>query len=267
MKGAKGGKSGGRKGGKAAKGRKGGRRRRQNPNNVSEYASCSVKHTITDNQGQPFVVNRLYDAHAINLGQFQRAVQVAQAYQFFRIKKVAITLKFGYDTFQAGAGAATRPNAYYIIDKSQSVPATITLEAMKQMGARPHACDNKPFIMKWSPAVLTEDQAVGGPLPSQYKISPWLSTNAANLGAFVPSTVNHNGIYWYVDMAAVAGVQYNYTAEMEVQFEFKKPLWTTSASATPSLGIAIAVQNTSPDGVVGGADEGQDIGGKLLTTP
>jgi len=251
----KGGKSKGRKGGKGLRQKKSGRRGASS--NVPDKASLSVKRTIVGPGpgNRPFVVNTMYDAHNIALIDYQRAINVANAYQFFRIKKVAVTLKVGYDTYQAGAGAATRPNLYYMVDKSQSIPATVTLEALKQMGARPHQLDNKPFSITWAPSVLTEQQTAAGPVPAKYMVSPWLNTNNANLGAFVPSQVPHNGLYWYVQMDATGGVEYQYTAEIEVQFEFKKPLWTGSLSATPSRGIAYAVTNSSPDGIEGGADE------------
>jgi len=238
--------------------KKGGKRRaprRGRSTNVGEHASCSVKVSLTDAQGNPYVVNRMYDVHNITLAQYARAVQIAQGYQFFRIKKVALTYKIGYDTYQAVAGGPTRPQFYYMLDKSQSIPATVTLEALKQMGARPSACDEKPIVRQWAPSVLTENQTVAGAIPAQYKISPWLNTNQNNLGAYVPSLVQHNGIYWYVQMDATNQVNYQYTVEMEVQFEFKKPLWTATPSSVPSIGSKIAVLNDSPDGIVGGADE------------
>lgn len=230
-------------------------RRNKRSSNVSEHASCSVKVSLADPQGQPFLVNKMYDLHNINLAGYPRAVQIAQGYQFFRIKKASLTYKIGYDTYQAVAGGPTRPQFYYMLDKSQSIPATISLEGLKQMGARPSACDEKPIVRSWSPSVLTEEQTLAGPTPSKYATSPWLNTNAANLGAFVPSLVQHNGIYWYVQMDATAGVGYQYSVELELQFEFKKPLWTAAQSSVPSIGAVPALLNNSPDGLVGGADE------------
>jgi len=228
--------------------------KKKSSTNVTEWASLSVKNSLTDPQGNPFVVNRMYDVHNIRMADYPRAVQVANAYQFFRIKNVAITYKIGYDTYQATAGGPTRPQFYYMLDKSQSVPVNVSLEGLKQMGAKPSACDEKPLVRQWAPAVLTEQQSLAGPVGAKYVISPWLNTNQNNLGIFNPSTVNHNGIYWYVQMDQTAAVQYQYTVEIEVQFEFKKPLWTGSLSATPSLGVKPAIQDDSPDGIVGGSD-------------
>lgn len=239
-----------------AKPKKAGKRRApRRTNNISEYASASVKETIVPQGGSAFVVNTMYDLHNITLSTYDRAVQIAQAYQYFRIKGVKLTLKIGYDTYQAGAGAATRPNLYFMIDKGQTIPTTVTLESLKQMGARPLRCDEKPKVLSFTPAVLQDVNTIGGAFPSQYKISPWLNTNQANLGAFIPSAVQHNGIYWYVQMDSTGGVGYNYSCELELQFEFKKPLWTALPSAVPSTGVQTAPKNDSPDGIVGGADE------------
>lgn len=224
--------------------------------NVPDIASLSVTRSLQQKPGGPFVVNTMYDLHDISMDEYQRAVQVAQAYQYFRIKSARLTFKIGYDTYQAGAGAATRPNLYYMVDKGYSIPTNVTVEQLKAMGARPKVCDNKPISLTWSPAVRTYDNAPVGPLPTQYKVSPWLSTNAAaDIGAFLANPTNHNGIYWYVQMDATGGVQYNYNCELELQFEFKKPLWTGTVSSTQSTGAVPATLNDSPDGIVGGADE------------
>lgn len=225
---------------------------RRRKGNVADVASLSVKKTITQVGGLDFNSGIMYEVHNIRLADYDRAVTVAQAYQHYRIKQVSLTFKFPYDTYQAGAGLASRPNFYYMVDKSQSIPLTITLEGLKQMGARPRPVDDKPLTVRWGPSVLTETQAGVPDLASQYKISPWLSTNANNIGAFAPSTVNHNGLYWFADQQFGPGIFYQ--AELEVQFEFKKPLWTKTLSATPARGITLAVEDGSPDGVVGGGD-------------
>ena len=225
---------------------------------VPDVASLSVNRSLARPAGGPFLVNQMFDLHNISLDDYQRAVQVAQAYQYFRIKSARLTFKIGYDTYQAGAGAATRPNLYYMVDKGYTIPTNVTVEQLKSMGARPKVCDNKPISITWSPAVRTYDNAPVGPLPTQYKVSPWLSTNsAADLGVFLANPTNHNGIYWYVQMDATGGVDYNYNCELELQFEFKKPLWTGSQSATPSESAVLAALNNSPAGIVTGKQIGR----------
>lgn len=212
--------------------------------NVPDRASLSVKRTLTPTGGGNFAGNVMYSKLDTQLSQFDRALTVSKAYQYYRISKIKLTYLFPYDTFQAGVGNSSRPNFYYMLDKSSAISPLITLEGLKQMGARPRAVDNKPTSIQWSPTVLTEDNAVGGPLPAQYKVSPWLSVNA--------DSITHLGVYWYLEQLFVGGTQYE--VEMEVQFEFKKPLWNASASATPAVGAVIATLDNSPDGIVGGGD-------------
>lgn len=222
------------------------RRNYKKTSNVSEYASCSVKRTIQGAGAPPgtFLGNTMYEVHNVALLDYARALTVSRAYQFYRIKHVRITYKFPYDTFQQAVGGASRPNFYYMLDKAQAIPIGINLEGLKQMGARPRQVDEKPISIAWSPTVLTADETLAGPLPAQYKTSPWLSSD-------VPD-VQHNGVYWYVDQqfpAAPAGTQY--TAEIEVQFEFKKPLWSTQSVGGPiAQKVSAAVEDSSPDGIV-----------------
>lgn len=222
---------------------------------VAEYASLSERVDITPPAGGNFVTNQMYNVLNTNLAQFQRASAVAANYQHFKIKQIKITLKYAYDTFQGAVGASSRPNLYYMLDKSGSIPINPTLAALKAMGARPHAIDNRQFTITWKPSVLNEVLAAGGGSQgAQYKITPWLSTSQTpvTVGVWNPSTVPHLGLYWYAEQLFAGGVQFN--AEMEVQFQFKKPLIKFVPAAVAAQGIAIAVKDDSSDGIVGGAD-------------
>lgn len=225
------------------------RRRRAIPRaprrtNVSDVASLSVKTTLTPPGGGNFACNLMYSQVNVNLAQFDRAVTVAKAYQFYKIASVKLTYLFPYDTFQAGVGNSSRPNFYYMLDKSGAISPAATLAQLKQMGARPKACDNKPLSIQWKPSVLTEEETLGGAVAAQYKLSPWLSVNAP--------VIQHRGIYWFLEQLFAGGTQYE--VEMEVQFQFKKPLWTGSEGATPAIGAVPAILDNSPDGIVGGPD-------------
>lgn len=223
---------------------------------VSEFASCSERVDITPPGGGNYATNVMYGQNTTNLGQFARATAIAANYQFYKIKQVKLTLKLAYDTYQQAAGNASRPNLYYIIDKSGSVPTTTTLASLKAMGARPHAFDNKQFTITWTPSVLNEvfgAPPAGNPQGAQYKISPWLSTNEGVVSPAVwnPSTIPHLGLYWYAEQLFVGGVQFN--CELEVQFVFKKPLVKT-IPGPPAKESVIAVKDDSSDGIVGGPD-------------
>lgn len=233
--------------------RSGVRKGRTTARDVPDMASLSVKRTINQVGGQNFNTNEMYELRNTSLDGYDRAVQVAQAYQHYRIKKITLTLKPIYDTYAQGIGNnISKPNLYYMIDKSGSLPDNITLEEMKQMGAKAHAFDEKPFTISWRPSVLTGETSAPGVLSSaQYKVSPWLSTSANPLvNPWVPSTVDHLGVLWYVEQlfAPAEGVVYN--AEVEVQFQFKKPLMPASEGAVSAKKVELAQRDNSPDGIV-----------------
>lgn len=241
--------------------KKGGKRRGRlsHRKDVADVASLSVVRSIVPAGGGNFATNNMYIADTTDLASFDRAVQVAKAYQHFRIKKITLTLKPSYDTYQQGAAGAagSRPNVYYMIDKSGSIPTNINLEGLKQMGAKARRFDEKPFVISWAPSVLdVAQQAAPGVFQSaQYKVSPWLSTSANPMGAvFAASTIDHLGCFWYVEQLFGGGIQYE--AELEVQFQFKKPLWYQPGNqpVPPAIGIQVAELDNSSDGIVGGPD-------------
>lgn len=227
--------------------------------NVPEYASMSCKSTLT-NPGTPsglFNGNTLYSQNTTCLNLFPRAKTAGTIYQHFRIKNVKLTWKPMYDSFVSSGGTSSKPNLYYMIDKSGSIPSNVSLEGLKNMGAKPKALDERPISVSWAPSVLQGALQVSGTIvPAKYTISPWLSTdNAPFTPAFQASLINHLGIYWYMDQTlAIIGDPYVYTMELEVQFEFKKPLVEGLTSEIPAVGAELATLNHSPDGIVGGGD-------------
>lgn len=220
---------------------------RKSKTNVSDFASCTVIRTLT-----PALTNQTYSYDNFALQDYDRAVGIAKGYQHYRITGITVRLKPAYDTYSQ-ATPLQKPNLYYMIDKSGSIPDNFTLEGLKQAGARPYAFDEKPRHITWRPSVLTEDLNLGGAASAtQYKVSPWLATNAnaTNPGAWVPSTVAHLGVKWYIEQG---GGNTTVNVEVEVQFQFKKPLFPVLAQS-PALGLSYAVLDASPDGVQGGTD-------------
>lgn len=246
----------GRKGGR----RPAGRRRPARRTNTPEYASLSVKRSINDG-GNQFSSNRLYNLMNVQLADYPRAVQVARAYQHYRISRIAITFKPTLDTFASLPGpgnSSSKPRLYYMIDKAGAVPTNISLEGLKAMGARPRDLDERAIVVSWKPSVLEATMfqpGVATTAPSKYLLSPWLNTTSIPVqpGVFVPSGIDHLGLYWYCDML-IDQVGYQYSVEVEVQFQFKKPL-TDILSSVPAVPASYAVINNSPDGIVGGNDD------------
>lgn len=201
--------------------------------NVAEWASCSETYSnINPNPGAPpltnamFPSNTMYTKRDFALDQYTRASTIARGYQHFRIKKITMKFKPLVDTFTNSGALASVPNLFYMIDKSGSLPNNPTLPMLKQMGAKAHRFDDKSIVVSWRPSVL--DLAATTPAAAsaaQYKVSPWLSTNANQLGVGLwnPSTVDHQGIFWYSEQDVSVTPAY-YSIETTVEFQFKKPL-------------------------------------------
>jgi len=226
--------------------KKGGKRRSK-AMSQPDKASCTVVRTLGGG-----ITNQMFAYGSFNLADYARASGIAQYYQRYRITGIKLTFKPEYDTFAAG-GTVAKPNLYYMIDKSGSIPDNVSLEGLKQAGAKPHAFDEKPISVSWKPSVLNEVQ-INGLLSagSGYKISPLLATDATpgNPGVWTPSTVNHLGIKWYMECSNTSlGVN----LEAELQFEFYKAVMP-SLTQNPAKGLQYAVIDESPDGVEGGTD-------------
>lgn len=216
--------------------------------NVADFAGLSCSRTLVGN-----VTNTMYKFNTFNLSDFPRAVQVARAYQHYRVTGIKLTMKPAYDTFAQGA-PLQKPNLYYMIDKADAIPTTATLESLKQMGARPRAFDERPISISWRPSVLTEDQnLLLGSVATQYKVSPWLSTsgNPGAPGIWIPSAVLHKGLTWYMEQAGGNTTVY---VDVEIQFQFKKPLIDSVPNPTPAIGMTYGKIDASPDGIEGGTD-------------
>lgn len=227
-------------------------------NNVGEFASLSCARTLTLTPPDPnaTVVNTMYNFNNFALADFPRAARVAQGYQHYRITGVKLTFKPVVDTFPAGgAGAFQKMNFYYMIDKADAIPTNVTLEGLKQMGARPRSYDEHPISITWRPSVLNDAESGVAGQPAQYKVSPWLTTNA-NPGApaWNASTVSHKGVKWYVEAPGVAPGAQTVYVEVELQFQFKKPLVLSVPGAPEAKPMTYAKIDASPDGVEGGSD-------------
>jgi len=205
---------------------------------VPDYASLSETYDLTNPATGTvnFTSNTMFQKRDFTLAGQPRAAAVGAAYQHYRIKKVTLKFKPQLDTFLQGGGNVI-PNFHYMIDKSGSLPTNVTLAAMKSMGAKPLRFDDKTITVQWRPSVLTATaSAPGVDSQTQYRISPWLSTNAnaLNPGAFVASSVDHLGLFWYLEQ--VQG-NCNYNIEATIEYQFKKPLNATLAGETEAIKV------------------------------
>jgi len=202
-----------------------GKKSRALPTNVAEKASCSVSIKVADGES-----NQMYGSNVFQLDQFDRAVAIARAYQEYRITSCKWTFKPQFDTFTANTDAATAlrvPQFYFMIDKAQSLPLGSTLATLRSMGAKPRRFDDKNVTVTYSPAVQGAVwDGAAATVPSLPRTSPWLNTNAAPDGPWAPNTIDHGGLFYILDTQGPlpGDGQYEYGVELEVQFQFRKPL-------------------------------------------
>lgn len=211
---------------------------------MTEHASLAqtVSFRPTSNPS----TNTLYGMYNFSLSNCDRAVQVGQAYQFYRIKRIVMTFKPLQDTFADGSGSV--PHLYYRIDRSgQYFYNNVNFNSLRDSGAKPIRFDDKNIIVKFKPAVLSQgfnfDPAQAPWAPS--KISPWLPTNGNLLSLTNPWKANsteHMGITFGVekDYLATPSTQAKYDVDMTIYYEFKKPLYQSATGPTiPSIKLDV----------------------------
>lgn len=196
--------------------------------NLAKSEFASMKQTISLVNDQMNVVYRLDN---ITLSDFDRAVQVARAYQYYKISKVELLFKPFADTFTNSTSQSV-PYLHYLIIKGDNMDAG-TFNQLRDAGAKPIRFDDKTIVRSWKPAVLQanvgEDQNIPGPPPytnfAIARTSPWLATNY-NPGeqslAWQPSKVPHKGILYGVQQDYSVLTQY-YDVTITAHFQFKKP--------------------------------------------
>lgn len=209
------------------------RRRRVLRRNVPDKASCSEVLQIVDARS-----NTMYGNAYVSLGEFPRSSLISEAYQEYRITNVKWTFKPQFDTFIANTDATTAyrvPQLHYMIDKAATLPPTTTFADLVAMGAKPHRFDDKNITVSYAPGVVLGVDAAGSATikSAMKKVSPWLSTTDAIDASWAVSTAQHNGLFYYLDAAALPGDGvYEYSVSVEVQVEFRKPFLPVGAGNT-----------------------------------
>ncbi len=198
----------------------------------SEFAS--MKQTIALSNDQ---MNTIFKLEDISLSAFDRAVQVARAYQYFRMTKVEVQFKPFVDTF-TNATTQSVPYLYYMVIKNDAVDLT-SFNQLRDAGAKPVRFDDRTKVVRWKPSVQNQvigEDALGIPTVtawSEWKTSPWLSTSsqpATDSIIWQPSKVPHKGLIYGVQEDFSTVTQY-YEVTITAHFQFKKPLGMTGIVA------------------------------------
>lgn len=218
------------------------RPRRANSNGNPEWASGSFTRSLLNPNpvvaGHPevFTPNTTYRLYDIAVDDFDRAVLLARAHQMYRINKVTMRFKPLIDTFAVGGSGDTLPNLYYQIDTQQALSANVGVDQLKQMGCKPHRFDDKTIVCKFTPGVLDQvnDTQQGGGSFAKRTLAPWLNTTEDPFANPITiSTVDHKGITWCLEQTL--GTSANYTVDIIVDMQFKKPAIEPSESVARAL--------------------------------
>lgn len=196
--------------------------------------SCKITETITIDTAQTALTP--YESN-INLRQFSRAVDIADNFQEYRIKKLIFKYTPFLDTFtDATTGAGAVP---YLWSKRHIYPAPTTFgkEYLQALGAKPRRLDDKTLTVSYSPNIFVYTNSEGGSGVSRSqgmpKYSPWLSTHYLDAGTgntVIDNTV-HFGHAWWIDKVVDTGNAVC-AVELTAVFEFKKP-WDLATQANP----------------------------------
>lgn len=174
---------------------------------------------------------------------FDRSQLVASAFQEYRIKYIKLIFRPSADTFPIGQGPI--PQMYFMYNKAAAIPTNATVQTLLDMGCRPIRYDDKNLLRSWKPTVLIgADQAApaGTMEASMIKTTPWLSTNlyAQNPGAaWAPSNVEHYGCVFTVTKPSPTTPPINYNVDVEVVFQFRKPLAQVQPTTEPNTNVKI----------------------------
>jgi len=186
---------------------------------------------------QLLTTNIMYGPSINQLAQFKRAVQIGGGYQEYRITGVKFRFTPRFDTFPATtdlAAAISVPYMYTMVDRAGVVKAGASLAQLKAMGATPKRFDDKTLTVSYKPGVLNsvETSLAGATNYTRPMISPWLATmNDPTSPLYNPSTVQHRGLWFVLDAKGLPGdATYEYDVDIEVNFQFRKPLFPSSAS-------------------------------------
>lgn len=225
---------------------------------VPEWASCSEKKILTYTPGgsttvtQSLPFNTLFNSYNFNLSSTIRARSVAQAYQYFRIKRVTFRFKPETDTFVVGTPL---PMLYYQIDKTMSCSQFSAISQFRAIGCRGTPF-NREITVSFKPAVaqgvFDNQPTYGTQVVSKPLLSPWISTNQSPGGPLTtwsPSQVDHMGLLWGVEsVSAQSAATTFYKVEVEYEYEFKKPLINSVPSSEEQLPVYIVGDDNPGNG-------------------
>jgi len=173
------------------------------PSTAEKGQTCRIVETVEYND---LSGNHAYSA-VFNLGQFARASALAPHFQWYRAAKVIWTYTPLFNVFDDGAGQASKPYLYTLMNRSQQKSNTQSaLVDFQCAGARPVALGStRSFAYKpnWCQIANAAQRLVPGTSPNIFDqatvgLTPnfgWLATPTISGQYYADKTVNDEGTY------------------------------------------------------------------------
>jgi len=204
--------------------------RRKAPRGIpTNVASVKENYTVSMQDGNMTFFRNI----ALDDASYDRSQAVAQAFMEYKIKYVKFTFQPSADTFPLAAGNVI-PQMYFQVDRANAIPTSANLQTLLDMGARVQRFDARNKVVAFKPSVLLDAQTSAGvSTASSIRVSPWLSTNrnSGNPGAaWAPSSVDHQGLAVWITKVNALTPPVAVNVDVEVCFQFRKPLWRTGSS-------------------------------------
>jgi len=182
--------------------------------------------------------NQPYESR-VNLTDFQRALDVADNYQKYRVSKVEYIYTPLFDTYTISPNVSTLPYLYTKV-LNYPAPATFGLEFLTTMGAKPRRLDDKTLKVVYKPHILQGglDAIAQGTTTQNYTRpikAPWLNTHVQDSsGQTLMDNTTHYGHVSYINQHNISSDPTPVCSlEVNVYFEFCKP-WDIKAQQPPA---------------------------------
>lgn len=240
----------------------------------SEYAECieTLQYRYMPDPTDPtnkidMAVGQINGFYNFSLSMSDRAVQIARAYQYYRISKIEVEVLPMYDTWAPALGTGSMPYLYYLVDKNRNVVSKgTTFNSLRDAGAKAIKLDDKKVSFSFRPAIggavyddkVITDIVTGNNVSSVAAgirkmfskpiTSPWLSTNqnqnvddpAAPATSWQPSSIDHRGFSLGVDSlipsnASGGNTKYYITVRLHYQFKMPNTAINTVAPIQPKF--------------------------------
>ena len=201
----------------------------------SQTQIASIQETITF---ADLNISTPYDT-IVDLSLFDRATDVADNFQEYRITKLDFKYTPLFDTYIDASGnvGITLPTLYH---KRQVYPSppSFGLPYMVSLGAKPIRIDDKIIRFSYTPNVLLNgtitNPSSATPLQKpDYK--PWLSTHQTSGSNVVMDNTPHQGHALFIYQKTTAGVNSPICSyEVTAHFEFRKPWDKATVGGEPA---------------------------------